>query len=387
MRRRPLVSVATSLWGFQASLMMPSLAMVLVSLYGATPVQVGWVMTISNSAGFVASLVIPSLADRRARYLQILLVCAVLSIGLGVGLATASNLVAGTVVLALLGAPAGVGNSLLFAHMNHTGSSRAEVMSVRAVFSLAWVIGPPAATALIAAFGVISVPVGIIVIAVLNTITSAILLARARPAAVEHTEATPKTPPATLTRRTLPVLIVVFLAIALAQATNTASIAITSLYVTEHMHLPVLWAGLALGAAAGLEVPVLMVQARIVGRFSTPTLLVAGCLVGVAYYLGMAFATSALVLMLVQVLKAWFYGTMIGVGMTWFSELIPRSGLAMGLYANAGRVGSVLAGLLVGGAVQSWGFGGIFLACAVVVGFAALLVVGVSVASRGERVA
>jgi len=63
--------------------------------------------------------------------------------------------------------------------------------------------------------------------------------------------------------------------------------------------------------------------------------------------------------------------------MTWFSEVVPRSGLAMGLYANTGRIGSVLAGLLVGAAVQAWGYPGIFALSAVVVGVSALLIAGV----------
>lgn len=373
-----MIPLATALWGVQASLMVPSLALILVGMYAATPVQLGWVMTITNSAGFVASLAIPALADRRARYLQFLLASAVLSIGLGAGLALAHDLVAGTLVLALIGAPAGVGNSLLFAHMNHSGFSRADVMRTRAVFSLAWVVGPPLVTAQISALGIISVPIGIMIIAGLNALTSLILLVRSRPTALDVERPTVDLDdPPRRTRLGAFALALVFLAFALAQATNTATITITTLLVTDHMGLPILWAGLALGAGAGLEVPVLMIQSRIVDRFSTVSLLVTGCLVGVAYYVGMAIVTAPIPLLLLQALKAWFYGTMIGVGMTWFSEVVPRSGLAMGLYANTGRIGSVLAGLLVGAAVQAWGYAGIFAVSAVVVGASALLIAGV----------
>jgi SET family sugar efflux transporter-like MFS transporter len=67
-----------------------------------------------------------------------------------------------------------------------------------------------------------------------------------------------------------------------------------------------------------------------------------------------------------QVLNAWFFAAVAGVGLTLFQELIPRPGLASGLYVNTRRVGAIVAGPIIGlGSATSFGYGGVFLACAV----------------------
>lgn len=61
---RVLWPVASWFWALQFAVLNPLLAVLLVTLYGATPSQVGWVLGLYNLGGFIASLVIPTLADR-----------------------------------------------------------------------------------------------------------------------------------------------------------------------------------------------------------------------------------------------------------------------------------------------------------------------------------
>ena len=48
--------------------------------------------------------------------------------------------------LVVLGGPAGVGSSLLFAQLKHTGAGVSEVVNTQAIVSVARVAGPPLAT-------------------------------------------------------------------------------------------------------------------------------------------------------------------------------------------------------------------------------------------------
>ncbi len=54
--KRILVSSSALFWGLQFAFLNPVLALLLVALFGATPGEVGWVLTVYNASGFVASL-------------------------------------------------------------------------------------------------------------------------------------------------------------------------------------------------------------------------------------------------------------------------------------------------------------------------------------------
>ncbi|GGL16159.1 MFS transporter [Mangrovihabitans endophyticus] len=170
-------------------------------------------------------------------------------------------------------------------------------------------------------------------------------------------------PTAVLSGRIIAV-VVVFIAL---QATNSATVSIMSLFVTDRMGLDVAWAGVALGVAAGLEIPALLLIGKLSGRVPVTRLLLSGCLAGVAYYAAMAFAAGPVLLLGLQILNASFFAVVAGVGLTLFQDMIPRPGLAAGLYANTHRLGAVASGPLIGvGSTTALGYGGVYLGCAVI---------------------
>ena len=81
------------------------LALILVNLYGATTAEVGWVLTIYNASGFVASLLLPANADKKHDYLGPMLVCGRLTGLLAIVLALVTSLPAATVALVVIGGP------------------------------------------------------------------------------------------------------------------------------------------------------------------------------------------------------------------------------------------------------------------------------------------
>ena len=126
------------------------------------------------------------------------------------------------------------------------------------------------------------------------------------------------------------------------QATNSAAVSIMSLFVTERLGLALIWSGIALGASALLEIPALLIIGRLSQRISSHTLIMSGCITGTVYYIAMAFVADPITLVLLQVLNAWFFGIVAGVGLTTFQEMIPRPGLASGLFTNTRRLGAIV---------------------------------------------
>lgn len=364
MLRQPLLSMSSLFWGIQFSLLTPSLALLLVSLYGATPGEVGWSLAVYNAAGFVASLVIPAWADRRGEYLRPMLACGVLTLALALALWLATTLPLAVVALIAIGAPAGVGASLIFAHLVHSGLSPAELMNNRAIYSFAWVAGPPIATALLGWFGDSSLLVALGVVALLNVLTTALLIRRGGASVTVGSDEQEPSALSSGPRHTRPAAIVITVAFVLLQATNATTTVVLTLWVSEGLGLPVLWAGIALSLAAGLEIPALVWLGRLAERHALLGLLVIGCLAGVAYFAGMALVRDPWTILGLQVFNAVFVAALSGIGLMLFQQLVPGPGLASGIFGNTRRVGAILTGPLIALAGTPWGYPGVFAACA-----------------------
>ena len=176
--KRLLVPSAALLWGLQIAFLIPTLALILVNLYDASTAEVGWILTVYNASGFVASLLVPSYADRREDYLRPMLACGVLTLVLALVLALTTSLPVAVIALVVLGGPAGVGSAMLFAHLRHSGATPADIVNTRAIVSAAWIAGPPLATLIIGTFGNRAILFAIGAIAVLTIAITAIMISR-----------------------------------------------------------------------------------------------------------------------------------------------------------------------------------------------------------------
>lgn len=382
MVRRLLVPSVALLWGLQVSFLSPVLALLLVSLFHATPGQVGGVLALYNASGFVAALVIPAWADRHHTYLPLMGVSGILTVALALALGWSTRLTPVAIALVVLGGPAGTGLSMFFAHLKHAGAETRDVLRTRALFSFAWVAGPPLGTLLMGAWGPRSVLWAVAAIGALNVATIFALARSSRPTAgpgPEGTSVRPE-PEQRLSRVGLALIVVAFV---LLQATNAATVSTMTLFVTRHLGLPVGWAGIALGAAAAAEVPAMLLIGRLSERYSVLGLVAAGCVAGVAYYAVMLVITDPWLVVAAQLLNAWFFATVAGLGISLFQMVIARPGLASGLYMNTRRVGAIVAGPVIAvAAVPSLGYSAVFAASAVLTAVALVVVVLVA---RGAR--
>ncbi len=375
-----LVPSSALLWGLQLAFLNPVLALLLVTMYRATPVEVGWALAVYNASGFAAAIAIPAYADRRGDYLRPMLLCAILTVLLVATLAATASLPVVVIALVALGGPATVGSSLLYAHLRSVGAPPAAVVNTRAIVSFAWVAGPPAATLVIGAFGSAAILGVLAAVAGLGILTTALMIARSR--GPRSADGDRIVVPADHRAVPRPALAAVVGAFVLLQAANSASVSVMSLFVTQRLHLDLVWAGLALCLSALLEIPSLMIIGRLGARASSHALIVSGCLAAIGYFAGMAVVREPVGLMLLQVLSAWYYGIVVGVGLTLFQRLIRRPGLGSGLFANTRYIGAIVSGPIIAfGSSTPSGYRGVFVACG------ALTVVALGVAELARRLA
>jgi SET family sugar efflux transporter-like MFS transporter len=367
---RLLIPASALLWGLQFAFLNPAIGIILVTLYDATPGEVGLALAAYNVSGFLSTLVVPTRADRSGDYLVPMLWCGALTVALTSALALSTTLPPAVLALVALGGPAGVGIGLLFAHQRSAGASVPEMMRVRAVFSFSWVAGPPLAAFLMGLLGNRSVLWAIAGVAVVGMgITWAMIRGRSRGPSVEAPGSAPGDRLLdAVRRRGVPLLVV---ALVLLMAAGSASVSALPLFVTQQLGLDVIWSGVALGLAAGLEIPVLLVLGRASSRFGQRRLVAGGCVAGVAYFGTMTWCGGPVVLLAAQPLNAVFVAAVSGLGLTLVQDVVGRPGLASGLFMNTTRVGAIIAGpVLAVGGVRGPGYSGVFAVCA------ALVVVG-----------
>jgi len=377
---RLLVPSAALMWGLHSSLLSPALALILDTLYDASTADIGWSLAIYNAGGFVASIVLPVWTDRRRTYLPMLMTSAVLTIALAAALAAVSTLPLATVALVVLGGPAGLGTTMLFAHLRDAGSSTSTIVDTRAIISAAWMGGPPLATAIIGWSGARGILLALAVIAVVNIALTAVMMRQTRPGPAEVeglAQSQHALPPGSRTAT-----VVIIGAFVLFQATNATAMTFMALYVTETVGLAVLWAGIVLGVAAALEVPALMIIGRLGDRVSHLTLVAVGAVLSAVYYAGLVVVTEPVLLLALQIPNALGFAAISGIGLALFQDLIPGAGMSTGLFMNARRVGAVLSGpIIAAGALPLLGQRGIFAICAV------LTVIGLGMIPLARRFA
>ena len=384
--KRLLVPTSALMWGLQMAFLSPALALILVNLYGATTAEVGWVLSIYNASGFVAALVLPAYADRKGEYLRLMLACGGLTALLALVLAMATTLPMAAIALVVIGGPAGVGSSMLFAHLRHSGARTADIVNTRAIVSVAWVAGPPLATLIIGWFGDQAILLAIAAVAGLNMATTAAMMAQRRAQRAAEAAGSAPVPPAKV-EDSSPVgrlgAGLIMGAFILLQAANATAMTMMTVYVTQTLGLDVLWAGIALGVAAAVEVPALLLMGRLSVRYSHLGLIAAGCVSGIAYYVGLALVSGPVLLVALQLLNALAFAAIAGIGLPLFQQMIPRPGLATGLYLNTRRLGAIVSGPIIAvGSLSVLGQRGIFVTCAAVTLVGLVIIV---IASRTTR--
>ncbi|MDW9427706.1 MFS transporter, partial [Yersinia enterocolitica] len=156
-------------------------------------------------------------------------------------------------------------------------------------------------------------------------------------------------------------VLLLFIASMLMWTCNTMYIIDMPLYITANLGLPERLAGLLMGTAAGLEIPIMLLAGYSVRRFGKRKIMLFAVLAGVLFYTGLVLFKFKTALMLLQIFNAIFIGIVAGIGMLYFQDLMPgRAGAATTLFTNSISTGVILAGVLQGVLTETWGHNSVY---------------------------
>lgn len=349
--------------GIAGALLAPTLSLFLTTEVKVRPLWVGLFYTANAVAGIVVSFLLAKRSDTRGDRRSLILVCCLMAVGNCLLFAFNRDYLTLITVGVLLSAVANTAMPQIFALAREYADSEArEVVMfssvMRAQLSLAWVIGPPLSFALALSYGFTLM----FVIAAATFVVCALLVwftlpsvprAQQSSTTLNATASAPIAPASAWRNRDVRML---FIASMLMWTCNTMYIIDMPLYITADLGLPESLAGLLMGAAAGLEIPAMLLAGFYVKRFGKRNMMLFAVAAGVLFYLGLVIFKFKLALIALQLFNAVFIGIIAGIGMLYFQDLMPgRPGAATTLFTNSISTGVILAGVLQGALVENLG--------------------------------
>ena len=342
--------------GVAGALQAPTLSLFLSREVGAQPFWVGLFYTVNAIAGIGVSLALAKRSDSQGDRRKLILFCCLMAVGNALLFAFNRHYLTLITCGVLLASLANTAMPQLFAlAREYADSSAREVVMfssvMRAQLSLAWVIGPPMAFMLALNYGftvMFSIAAAIFAL-------SFILIAFMLPsvARVEQPADVPVIQTGGWQDKNVRML---FIASTLMWTCNTMYIIDMPLWISAELGLPDKLAGILMGTAAGLEIPIMILAGFYVKRFGKRRMMLIAVTAGVLFYLGLIFFHSHQALLMLQLFNAAFIGIIAGIGMLWFQDLMPgRAGSATTLFTNSISTGVILAGVIQGAVAQSYG--------------------------------
>ncbi|OUI59097.1 sugar efflux transporter [Serratia marcescens] len=349
------------LTGIACALQTPTLSLFLETEVKVRPALVGLFFTGSAVIGILVSQFLAGRSDKQGDRKSLIFLCCMLG-ALGFTLfAWSRNYYLLLLVGVLLTSFGSTANPQMFAlareHADRTGREAVMFTSImRAQVSLAWVIGPPIAFALALGFGF-----KVMYLAGAAAFVLCGLLVWKRLPSMPKTAATnaPLAAPRQHRRDSL----LLFVACTLMWTANSMYLINMPLYVVHELRLPDRLAGILMGAAAGLEIPIMLIAGMVAKRCGKRCLMRGAVVAGVLFYCGLLFITGSWPLIALQLLNAAFIGVLAGIGMLYFQDLMPgQAGTATTLFTNTIRVGWVIAGAIAGAVAEIWNYHAVFYA-------------------------
>jgi SET family sugar efflux transporter-like MFS transporter len=346
--------------GISTAVVFPFLSLFLSTAVHVGPIKVTVFLVAAPLAGVLASTLIGRVSDRRAIRRKLLIGAAAAGL-IGTGLtAFIRNY---WILLALAVTATALAGSLFpqtFAYARQVltrddpGRAAMGISTLRTVFSLAWVAGPPLAAFLLrrGSFAYLYGTAAVMyAVAALVGIFWLDEVEAPTPAATTDDEPISDAPEAS--RWTL---LATAAAFTLLQCPLTLGVQALPLFIDTNLGGDVADAGLILGLCAFLEIPLMLGLGWLTTRIRLRTLVLAGAGCGVAYYALATAASAVRVLVAGQLVNAFFIAAVTGLGITYMQDMLPgHPGRATTLFTNAFPVGAVLAGPLFGVA-QHFGF-------------------------------
>lgn len=352
--------IVAFLTGIAGALQTPTLSLFLTEEVHARPAMVGFFFTGSAIIGIFVSQFLAGRSDRKGDRKSLIFACCLLGALACLLFAWNRNYFILLFVGVFLSSFGSTANPQMFAlareHADRTGREAVMFSSIlRAQVSLAWVVGPPLAYALAMGFGFQTMYISAAAAFVLCALMVWFFLPSMRK------EPLATTAPLEAPRRNRRDALLLFSICTLMWGTNSLYIINMPLYLINELHLPEKLAGVMMGVAAGLEIPVMLIAGYYARKFGKRFLMRVAVVAGVLFYLGMLTLQSPALLLTLQLLNAVYIGILAGIGMLYFQDLMPgQAGAATTLYTNTTRVGWIIAGSLAGVIAELWNYHSVF---------------------------
>ncbi|GAA0474166.1 sugar efflux transporter SetB [Paractinoplanes deccanensis] len=345
--------------GISASFVGPYLALFLSDAVHAGPIRTTAFLIAAPVAGVVVSWLIGRVSDRRPIRRKLLIAAALAGLA-GTALTAVVRdywvLLALTVTLTAL---AGTLFPQSFAYARQVLQSgdpkRAAlgISTLRTLFSVAWVGGPPLAALVLAAhgfgwtYGFAAIMYAITALIVIRWLPEVGGASGDRPTDLPDTIA--PVPPRAM-------LFLIVAGFTVVQTAGTLAVQATPLYVSTELGGTVRAAGLILGLCAALEIPLMLGFGALTMRMSSRTLILIGVCCAVGYHAVAASAGSIRVLAAAQPLNAAAIAAVSGLGISYMQDLMPgHPGRATTMITNTFTTGQILAAPAFGLA-QTYGY-------------------------------
>ncbi|EHT6561871.1 sugar efflux transporter [Staphylococcus pseudintermedius] len=242
-----------------------------------------------------------------------------------------------------------------------TSSSRAVFANsvLRSMFSFGFLFGPLVGNILNQSWGYSGLFGGTVAI-ILTTLLLQVFFFKDIKAKkpVRDSIMTEQDAPSMLKHRYLIVPFIAFVLLHIGQWMYTLNM---PLFVTQYLHEEEKYVGHLASLCAGLEVPFMIILGMVASKVETRTLLAIAAVCGSLFFGSIGIFESIHMMLVGQVLLAAFLAVLLGIGISYFQDVLPQyPGYASTLFANAMVIGQLL-GNLLGGAMSHWvGLGNVF---------------------------
>jgi SET family sugar efflux transporter-like MFS transporter len=365
-------------YGLAAAFLAPTLSLFLAEDVHAGPFLIGLFFVARGAASIGASQATGRLSDRLRDRRVIIGIAGVSGMAGGLCLALLRDYPLVLVTSVVFSSIGYLSFTQLFAYAKEYATTRGRpatpfTAAVRSVFSAAWVAGPPLGLFIVARYGF-----GPLYLATAGLSLATAVLGRwglRRVPRPEALAAVPATPRAARRRASLPARMWLLLGGIVALGTVNQVYAIDiSLYVTQDLHHGAQVIGWMAGLCAGLEIPVMIITARIADRIGKLRVVMAAAAVAIAFFCLLPLASSPGELLGLQVLNATWVGVSLSIPMAMVQDEAPGgAGAASSLYSSAFMAASLLAGAVAGVTATAVGYGNVFWVCAALSALAGIL--------------
>ena len=347
--------------GLAGALRIPALTVYLHEEVTNDPMMIGLFYSINSLMAMVLSQVIAHYSDRYPNRRKIIALSCVMQV-IGCLLFAFNRdyyllLTLGTLVFGL---GSSVSSQLFALSREYSAAQKRDSTMfntvLRAQLSLAWIVGPPLAFFLSDQFGFTFMYSAAATIFAVSIIIVLLMLPQAVNSEQKFatTEEEQRDEGITSNKRAVIFLCITCLFV---WTCNSMMFINMPIYVRETLRLPEHLAGVMMGTAAAIEIPVMLIAGYCTRYISKKSLMLIGIGAGVLYYIGLALAQTEWQFLAIQLFNGLFVGILASIGMIYFQDLMPyRMGTATTLFTNTGSASWVIAGPLAGVMASQFGY-------------------------------